>query len=226
MMKNFQEEVHTLLRDLINYLRGRNGGSPTKAHLALADAFANYLATGKVRGSKRKQTIAAVEEIVRKRQALKLTGDPFQDWLKIRELILNTGDNICWYLVGDDARYIRLLNKGKLLREELSSIWRQNGYYKKAGVLVNAALEREYFEAPRRSWKGIFIMTLHKSKGKEFDEVFIVEDQYRNRLFQKPKDRSDTKRASYLFRVGVTRAMKRVTIFTPQQDPCHLFTSS
>lgn len=222
--ENDNTRIKIILQDLVNYLRGRNGGSPNKANLELASALEKYIHSGKVTGSKRQHVIQTALDIASKRKTLVLSGDPLVDWVEVRDLI-NSSNNEFWRLLGEDAKYIRLLNKGKLLREELSSLWRQFGCYKGAGSLVNRALEREYFEAPRLKWQGLFVMTLHKSKGKEFDEVIIVDGNYNSRLFSNPMDTDETRKSSYLLRVGVTRAKKRVTILTSSQKPCHLFTN-
>ncbi|MEZ4927912.1 MAG: ATP-dependent helicase [Saprospiraceae bacterium] len=216
--------INILIQDLTNYLRGRNGGTPNKANVDMANALEKYIHSGKVVGSKRQHVIETALNIASKREALVLSGDPLEDWVDVRDLI-GSSNNEIWKLLASDAQYIRLLNKGKILREELSSLWRQNGYYKGAGPLVNRALEREYFEAPRLKWQGLFVMTLHKSKGKEFDEVIILDGAFNGRLFANPNDKDDTTKSSYLLRVGVTRAKKRVTILTPSQNPCHLFSN-
>lgn len=211
--------LRNLLLDLINYLKGRNNGKPTQAHLKLVNAFEVYLNTGQIRGSNRNAILQAANNIFLTRKSITFTGDPYKDWIEVRELLLKSNHDI-WRSIGGDALFIRLLNKGKYLREELSQIWRQNNSYKGAGSLVKKALEREYFEAPRRKWQGVLVMTLHKSKGKEFDEVIIVEGDRNGRIIRNPQNEKELKQSLYVLRVGVTRAKKRVTILTPSRNPC------
>jgi DNA helicase-2/ATP-dependent DNA helicase PcrA len=71
--------------------------------------------------------------------------------------------------VAVDARYLRLLTRGTTLRGEL---WRQNQSYRGAVACLEAALRQEHFSSSLRDPKGVQVMTIHKSKGKEFDEVF------------------------------------------------------
>jgi DNA helicase-2/ATP-dependent DNA helicase PcrA len=66
-------------------------------------------------------------------------------------------------------------------------------------------------------------MTMHKSKGKEFDEVVIYEGQYQGRLMKRPNDPKVVSQDRLTLLVAVTRAMKRATILTPKADPSKFF---
>ena len=70
-----------------------------------------------------------------------------------------------------------------------------------------------------KRWSGVNVMTIHKAKGKEFDEVIIYEGLYHNRIVSKP-DRVDQARLN--LRVAVTRAKKHTLILTPVEAPCPL----
>jgi DNA helicase-2/ATP-dependent DNA helicase PcrA len=63
-------------------------------------------------------------------------------------------------------------------------------------------------------------MTIHKSKGKEFDEVIIYEGSYQGRIIRANASERDIAQARLALRVAVTRAMKRTTILTPARDAC------
>lgn len=65
-------------------------------------------------------------------------------------------------------------------------------------------------------------MTIHKSKGKEFDEVIVYEGVFQGRIVRSGASDRDVEQARLALRVGVTRAMQRVTILTPQAAPCPL----
>lgn len=147
------------------------------------------------------------------RSALNLTGIPEDDWLKLFE----TASSVCLKNVYEDARYLRLLHKGALLSQRLSETWRQNGSYLHAAEAIEEALTQEHFSMASREWKGIFIMNIHKSKGKEFDEVIIWEE------FRKPiVYESNLSQGRLLMRVAVTRARSFCTILTPASEPCIL----
>lgn len=123
--------------------------------------------------------------------------------------------------VYSDAIYLRLLNKGAVLNEKLSETWRKNNSYLNASKLIDEALIQEHFSMATRSINGIFIMTIHKAKGKEFDEVIIWEDKYRSIVSPKATifDLEQTKLA---LRVAVTRARVKTTFLTSAEQPCSL----
>ncbi|MEA2328299.1 MAG: ATP-dependent helicase UvrD/PcrA [Thermoanaerobaculia bacterium] len=63
-------------------------------------------------------------------------------------------------------------------------------------------------------------MTIHKSKGKEFDEVILYEGLYQGRFVSDSATDKEEAQSRLAMRVGVTRARQRVTIITPASDPC------
>jgi DNA helicase-2/ATP-dependent DNA helicase PcrA len=58
-------------------------------------------------------------------------------------------------------------------------------------------------------------MTIHKSKGKEFDEVILFEGSRVGRLVRDNATTRDLEQARLALRVAVTRARKRTTVLTP-----------
>lgn len=74
--------------------------------------------------------------------------------------------------------------------------------------------------ASTKDWRGIHVMTMHKAKGKEFDEVFIYEGSHQGRIIRANAEPKDIAQARLALRVAVTRAMKRATILSPRNDVC------
>jgi DNA helicase II / ATP-dependent DNA helicase PcrA len=60
-------------------------------------------------------------------------------------------------------------------------------------------------------------MTIHKAKGKEFDEVIVFEGMYQRYLQR--LDAEGHRSARYNLHVAVTRARSAVTIMTPEASP-------
>lgn len=69
----------------------------------------------------------------------------------------------------------------------------------------------------QREPRGCVVMTLHKSKGKEFDGAILVEGQFRARFFNEKDERDKPlyQSARRLLMVGITRARHRVAIVRP-----------
>lgn len=118
-----------------------------------------------------------------------------------------------------DARHLRLLQRGSQLYAALDILWRENGSYIGATEAVANALTQEHFSMSTRKWSGVNVMTIHKSKGKEFNAVIVYEGRYQNRIISKPERREQ---ATLNLRVAVTRAKEHTYILTPNDDPCSL----
>jgi DNA helicase-2/ATP-dependent DNA helicase PcrA len=84
-------------------------------------------------------------------------------------------------------------------------------------------LLEQHFAAATTKTKGIHVMTMHKSKGKEFDEVIIYEGRYNSRFMKRPDDVKTTEQDKLTLRVAVTRAMRKATILTPADDLSRFF---
>jgi len=215
-----QEVQFLLLSNLIEHIRGRNGADgPSQANLKITAAIKTYLNTGSITGAKRKLIIAEAHLIAQAVRGIQFSGDPAVDWVSIRNLLLNSQSEE-FRQVAIDAQYLRLLRKGALLNAGLTNVWRRRGNYQGAASIVRSALAQEHFSSSTVVWKGLHVMTMHKAKGKEFDEVIIYDGLYSGRIVwpnTKPSDRHQSRLA---LRVAVTRAKLRTTIFTPAKDPC------
>ncbi len=209
-----------LVLDLCVHVRGRRGNdAPNQQQLKLAAALGSYMASGAIRGSKRKTLVDECLRIAERRMAIKLSGDVGEDWLVVRRELASATSNVL-QKVAEDARYLRLLHRGAALRSRLSEIWRTTGGYFGAASAVRNALLQEHFSASTKVWRGIHVMTVHKSKAKEFDEVIIYEGSHQGRIVRPGATEKDVAQARLALRVAVTRAMKHVTIMTPKHDVC------
>lgn len=226
---------------LSNFYRGKGGGKPAKTHLSTAGRILkNYddslqkLESGKpLQKRNLYHTIHPVYEKARKHV---LTGDPGLDWLGIRQII---EEGECEQLkeVGQEARNIRLLDRGTILRDSLALSWRENRCYKSALRIVREAFVQEHFASVGKVERGVIVMNMHKSKGKQFDEVIIFEGWpiIANRRIVSNSNRivweGNTRHAKLSsdkqnLRVSITRAKKQVLIMTPEANPCILLPRS
>lgn len=213
-----QLEITT--NDLINHIRGRTGEKVANTAIQFVNSIANYLKSGRATGKKRQVFITELADIIEKRKELKFTGIPETDWLAVRKLFQDCESEYLRH-VYDDAKYLRLLNKGAVLSERLSEKWRSAQSYDGAKAAIEDALLQEHFIAAQTSYKGVNLMTLHKSKGKEFDEVFIWEDYY-NPIVHQNSSEKQLHESRYLLRVGATRAREKTTFLTVASQPCIL----
>jgi DNA helicase-2/ATP-dependent DNA helicase PcrA len=215
------EDKQKLLHALVTHIRGRSGArGPSQSNLELGKALASHIAGEKIRGKKRLAIIAECDVICSRRAAMQLTGDPGKDWLLVRQLLSDCSCDVIKQ-VADDAKSLRLFGKGAILRSRLNEIWRNTGGYEGALRAVNDALLQEHFAASSHEAKGVYVMTIHKAKGKDFDEVVVFEGRY-NGIVRANSTAAEVAQARLALRVAVTRARMNAVIVTPKDKPCPL----
>ncbi len=205
-----------LIQDVLNHIKGHSS-QLTQKSLKFAEGIEKYFIEGKVQGKTRQQFLEEIDDILTKREELRLTGSPAVDWLAVRNLFSGRGSEFIRH-VHEDSQFIKLLKKGAVLSEGLAEAWRTTGAYTNAFRLIDVALTQEHFAATSRKWEGIFVMNVHKAKGKEFDEVLMWEAPYKT-LVIPDKNQQVSHAERIVMRVGVTRARERTTILTPQWSP-------
>ena len=208
-----------IISSLVEHICGRcvNRELP-KTSLSLASALKEYLDSGKARGKVRIETINECKDLADKAREVVFSGNVIADWKTVLALIASKQSN-CICQLANDLRYLRLLQRGSRLYSSLDELWRKTHSYKGAKEAINDALVQDSFSADSRKWSGVNVMTFHKAKGKEFDEVIIYEGLYQDRIVSKPER---IEQAKLNLRVAVTRARERTTILSPKKDPCIL----
>lgn len=214
-----QSDVRKLIANLINHLRGRKT-KISQEDLKLITALERFQENGKIIGKNRISLKEEITEIIAKRSRIELTGDPFIDWVQIRDLFMKSSHDALKN-VYEDAKFLKLLKKGAILSEKLSDTWRNNGTYFDAGKIISEALVQEHFSMSSRIFQGIYVMNIHKCKGKEFDEVLIWEEPYKQ-IITDMSDELRVQQSRLLIRVAATRARIMTTFLTPASSPCLL----
>lgn len=133
----------------------------------------------------------------------KLSGSPTQDWVFVRRAFESAAIPEL-AKTADHARYLRILRRGSLIEEELATLWKRDGHYAGAvEALERAILQYQLLDNHSES-ASISVMTMHQLKGREYDAVLLVEDQYRTFLGRDTKPpHMETRR---LLQVSLTRA--------------------
>lgn len=223
-------------RALCNFYLGKGGDEPTASDLGEAVAIekACEKAVGRAKQGKDMPASSLARPLMSGYEAcLKVirTGNPEVDWSAIRHAFETSGCKRL-ALVAEEARNLRLLERGTHLRDQLSLDWRTNGHYMNALAIVKNAFTQEHFSASVRRESGVIVMNMHKAKGKQFDEVIIFEGWPRyqkkqivaniNRIVRGNCEGDGLAAAKHNLRVSITRARSRTTILTPERDACIL----
>ena len=82
-----------------------------------------------------------------------------------------------------------------------------NGHYGGATQAVRRVMDQERLAGADRKPRGCMLMTLHKSKGKEFDGVVIVEG-FRSGFLLNRDEAPHYRNSRRVLHVGITRARK------------------
>ena len=110
-----------------------------------------------------------------------LSGDPVADWKAVRSTFLAHND---LKAIFQDARMVRLFRASDTLATALADRWIERATYEGAARMIRSVLDQEKLIGLELDPKGVSLMTLHKSKGKEFDGVMLVEGLYSSPFFR------------------------------------------
>ena len=143
-------------------------------------------------------------------------GDPIADWMQARAIIAS-----CPGLrhIHANVRFLRLFRAGDEIAARLSDQWSHRGNYGDARGIVRRALEMRHVMDVQAAPSGVTLMTLHKSKGKEFDGVVLVEAAFRSKFFDDRHESPPFTASRRLLRVGITRPRKRAVLVRPRGAP-------
>lgn len=153
--------------------------------------------------------VPAIKLIINDLRRSAYTGDPYQDWLRVRKLLANSN---CTQLIelATQAGYLMVFNRGKRLSSSLSNIWMQKGNYSNARTVIDSVISEDKVLSQNESAKGLYVMNFHQAKGKEFDGVILVNDS--SCPFVRGNDEAPYLQSRKLVFVGITRAKKYVYI--------------
>ncbi len=154
----------------------------------------------------------ALKGILEHLQTNSLSGNPGQDWLTVRRLFESTGVKEL-KSVASSVIYLMAFNRGRRISDALAEIWQQHGRYVDARGLIDAAISEDQIIGNDGDLTGINVMTMHKSKGKEFDGVIIL---HLGNMSPLSPDRESAPhlKSRRLLRVAVTRAKHHVLMLT------------
>ena len=158
--------------------------------------------------------------LVRTVRAAQLTGEPRRDWITVRKIVADCGNDALTQ-IADYAGDLPLFNRGELIRAGLTNCWQSHGSYVGAQDVIEHAVAQDQLLSGHIELSGINVMTLHKAKGKEFDAVVILDDANNSPLVLRG-DTGYLPRSRKLLRVGITRARHHVLLLTDVFSPTPL----
>ena len=167
----------------------------------------------------------ALEALIIMARTITLTGDPGKDWNQIKRMLRNS-DLPEISRIASDLDYLIAFKRGKIIAANLLAMWMNEGAYTHAREALDSAIVQDQLQGGVDDLKGIHVMTIHKSKGKQFDGVIIVREgqrlganEWRSSLVWRD-DPIPHNRSRKILRVGITRARCRVLVLEPFYPPC------
>lgn len=187
-------------------LKAATDGFQTSKDLAsqFGEAAVAVSSGGKLR-KRAKEVVAAVEAGVH------LVGDPVADWRAASRVL---GQAPALVEIQRQVRLVRLFRATDALGQGLAESWVATGGYSGATVLVKKVLDQERLISSEQDPQGVVVMNIHKSKGKEFDGVILVEGAFKSFFFDRD-EKPPFVQSRRLLRVAITRARYRVAIVRP-----------
>ena len=107
------------------------------------------------------------------------TGDPGKDWLAVKALIRGCGDPSLVPIAGI-LDYLVAFNRGRRITTNLAGLWAERGTYAGARLALDAALAQDALLGGLESLSGTHVMTIHRSKGKQFERRCTASTRYAN----------------------------------------------
>lgn len=199
--------VAATLEAIAHYYELKNATSPSQTAMENVRKYKD--AAQKVRDGGQPRINAGKELVAAEEEGLEFKGDPVADWLTARALLQQISH---LQELFRQSRLVRLFRATDTLGSGLADLWLTQGHYAGAARLVSQTLEHERLIAADQEPSGCMLMSMHKSKGKEFDGVVIVEGGYAGLFFDPNRELPPFERSRRLLRVAITRARTHVTI--------------
>jgi DNA helicase-2/ATP-dependent DNA helicase PcrA len=146
------------------------------------------------------------------------SGNPAQDWLTIRHAF-QAADADELKTTARLVVYLMAFNRGRRISDRLTEAWQRHGSYVGARALIDAAVTEDQIIGTESDPTGIHVMTIHKSKGKEFDGVVILHLGNNISPICPDSDPAPHKKSRRLLRVGITRARHHTLMLTDAFSP-------
>lgn len=176
---------------------------------------------GKVSRAKFVQAVLAVMDELRVQG---FSGDPAKDWTRVKAALQAAGDEHLTQ-AAKNLDYLVAFNRGKRISGGLGAVWVRDGQYTGARQVLDLALAQDQILGGVDDPPGVQVMTIHKSKGKQFDGVIVVREGRHDgkqmvSSFVWWGDEPPHYRSRKILRVAITRAKTHVLILGPTWPIC------
>jgi DNA helicase-2/ATP-dependent DNA helicase PcrA len=168
--------------------------------------------------------VKAVLAVMDDLKAQRFSGDPSKDWNQVKRSLRNAANEELTG-VAKNLDYLVAFNRGKRISGGLGAIWVRDGQYTGAREVLDSALAQDQILGGVDDPPGLQVMTVHKSKGKQFDGVILVREGRHDGAqlvssFVWWGDTAPFHRSRKILRVAITRARVHTLIVEPIFPKC------
>ncbi|MET7830820.1 MULTISPECIES: ATP-dependent helicase [Streptomyces] len=205
------EALSRTLKAMADYYRtklAKRAAKTTRATVVSLDRSLAQLREGKPARTKAAKVLAAAYD-----NGLRLAGQPVVDWREARSRLSGSAELDELF---KQVRVLRLLHATDLISLSLTQAWSPDGSYRDAAAQVRRALADAQLAQADQDTLPVSLMNMHRSKGKEFDGVVIVEGNRHSRFLDADWDEERIQGNRRLLRVAITRARHRVVFVRPE----------
>ncbi|MEU3692335.1 ATP-dependent helicase [Streptomyces narbonensis] len=206
-----QEALPKTLRAMADFYRRKlasgTAGARDKIQV-IGNAITAFDADTKIKSKSPNLLISAWEA------GLTLTGQPVADWQIARGLLHGSAELDELF---KQVRLLRLFQATDALALALTDTWNGTNAYTDAASAVRRVLAADSLSGAERQTAPVSLMSMHRSKGKEFDGVVIVEGAFNSRLLDNDWDEERIRGNRRLLRVAITRA-RHMAVFVRPDD--------
>jgi DNA helicase II / ATP-dependent DNA helicase PcrA len=203
--------------DLLAAAKRANGLAAAKQW----QVWALAVRAGKAPKAKFVQAVLGVMDGLR---AQGFAGDPAKDWTRVKIALRAAGDE---HLAeaAKNLDYLVAFNRGKRIGGGLGAVWTRDGQYTGARQVLDLALAQDQILGGVDDPPGVQVMTIHKSKGKQFDGVIVVREGRHDGAqmvssFVWWGDEPPYHRSRKILRVAITRARVHTLMLGPIWPGC------
>lgn len=198
--------------------------SKAAAGLAAANQWRLWAARVREGREPRAQFVQAVAGVIDAVRQTLFSGDPAKDWSFVKRLLRDSGEPEL-LIAARNLDYLVAFNRGRRISAGLGAIWARDGQYTQARETLDMALAQDQILGGADDPPGVQVMTIHKSKGKQFDGVILIREGRHNGQRQVSSfvwwdDVPPYRRSRKILRVGVTRAKVHTIILEHFFPPC------
>lgn len=168
--------------------------------------------------------VQKVLDLIDSMRSNSLVGDSAKDWNFVKRELRKTQDKNL-VEVARNLDYLIAFNRGRRISAGLGDVWARDGQYTRAREVLDTALTQDQILNGVDDPPGVQVMTIHKSKGKQFDGVIVVREGRHNGQSLESSfvwwgDTHPYQRSRKILRVAVTRARYHTLILGPVFPQC------